>query len=113
MKKFSYIIALLTILFCFGCKSLNEQQELTYGVSATSARTYGPDTLLTVQMDSVVKHDKLPVIAKWVRSEYKDYESNKIVVCRTLYDQTSSTVYTVKELGNGVFVMSKRVLRVR
>ena len=113
MKRLAGFFIISLILTLCGCKTASVENNGTFGVSLTSTYIIGPDTLCVAQIDSVVKSDRLPVLEKWAKSVFKDYETNTSYVYRTLYDKTTNTIYTVKNLDTKTFVLSKRKITVR
>jgi hypothetical protein len=115
MKKLVYTIITIGIMAVCGCnptKNVADNSE-TYGVHVTGAKTSKPDTLNVAQVDSFIRHDRLPRLEKWTASAFVDDETGKAYTYKTLYDNTTKTVYTVKILNNDVYVLSKRFLNVR
>jgi hypothetical protein len=112
MKKIFVIFSLATALVFASCATQKENVG-TYGVSATSAQTMRPDTLDNAKVDSLLKADSLPAIKKWTTSSFVDEETHVTSTYRTLYDQTTNTIYTLKTLADGRFVLIKRVIRTR
>ena len=113
MKRLIGFFIISLFLSLSGCKTASVENDWTFGVSATNIWTTGPDTLCVAQMDSVVKADRLPIVDKWSKSVFKDYETNENYMYHTLYDKTSNTIYTIKVLGTETYVMSKRKITVR
>ena len=115
MKKFITIFSALTLIFITSCKTNSETSYVfdTYGVSVQSAKTMKPDTLNTAQMDSVLKADNLPAIQKWVSANHTDAETKRTNTYKTLYDNTTNVIYTIKIINNNMYILSKRKLSVR
>lgn len=113
MKRLTGFFIISLFLMLNGCKTASVENDGTFGVSPTATYTIAPDTLCVSQMDSVVNADRLPALEKWAKSVFNDYETNTSYVYRTLYDKTSNTIYTVKNLDTETFVLSKRKITVR
>lgn len=115
MKKFFFSIVVVATLFC-SCKTgqtITDQDENTFGVSATSAKTSQPDTLGVAGVDSLLRVDFLPAVSKWPVSYFRDEETGAKLEFRTLFDRTTNTIYTLKTLADGRRVLIKRSVRVR
>lgn len=112
MKKL-ILIASVTLALMMGSCATHKETTNTYGVSATSAQTFNPDTLDNQKVDSLLRVDNLPAIKKWATSTFVDEESRTAIVYRTLYDRTSNTIYTLKTLPDGRFVLIKRAIATR
>lgn len=121
MKKLFYVVVAAIVLTISGCKchcvccADTEQINSSdiYGVNATNAQTFAIDTLDNAKIDSLVRVDRLPKISKWAVSQFKDEETGQMNEYRTLYDKETKTVYTLKKIGNGLYVLQKRTLNVR
>ena len=114
MRKILFVataFALMTLGMSCSSSRQAVSTENTYGVSVQSAYTMKPETLTVVSLDSLLKTDKLPRLAKWTKSAFKDDESNTYNVFRTLYDRSTNTIYTLKELNAQTLVLTKRRLR--
>lgn len=110
MKHILFIISTICIICITACKSKEALTDNTYGVSIASAKTFKPDTLTAAGIDSLVKVDKLPAFSKWVSAMFIDDESNISYKFKTIFDNRTNIVYTVKTLNQTLFVVSKRKL---
>ncbi len=110
MKRILFIISTICIVCMTACKTKESTTENTYGVSIASAKTMKPDTLSTAGLDSLVKSDKLPLFSKWVAAALIDDETKTTYHFKTIFDNRTNTVYTVKTLNPSLFVVSKRKL---
>ena len=110
MRKLFYTFIITAfIASCTPTKSIqSNNSDNTYGVSVQAALTLRPETLDVAGVDSMLKHDQLPATRKWATASYVDDESGVRQVYHTLYDRSTQIIYTIKELGNNVFVLSKR-----
>ena len=54
------------------------------------------DTLDILQWDALTKADKLPEYNKWIKTPIKDSDDNNLYEYSTLYDKTTSIIYTIK-----------------
>jgi hypothetical protein len=108
MKKLLYLFVTL-VLVCSCDPTKKVANDNTYGVSVENVKSIGIDTFTVVQVDSMVKHDKLPNKSKWPKTYLKDEETKKAYEYTTLYDRTSNIVYTIKYLKDeNVYVVKKR-----
>ena len=116
MKKILYVFAIFTAFCIASCRTTgsldnNTGVDSAYGVSAQAAQTFLPETLSIRGVDSLLKADRLPDIKKWSAAYYKDDETNERNEYRTLYDRTSWTIYTVKKVSPGKWVLVKRIIK--
>lgn len=87
--------------------------EIVMGMSVDvqHAHTLPTCTLSIEQVDSMIMADKLPVLSKWTKNQFKDYETATTTDYMTLFDKTTNTVYTVKTLNRRQYVVSKRLIK--
>ena len=116
MKKILYVFAIFTAFCIASCRTTktldnNISVDSAYGVSAQAAQTFLPETLSFRGVDSLLKADRLPDLKKWSAAYYKDDETNERNEYRTLYDRTSWTIYTVKKVSPGKWVLVKRIIK--
>jgi hypothetical protein len=113
MRKILFVAAAFALM-TIGMSCSTQKQatdEPVYGVSVQTAQTLKPETLTVAGLDSLLKTDKLPRLAKWTKSVFQDDETNVYNVYRTLYDQSTYTIYTLKELNTQTLVLTKRRLK--
>ena len=110
MRKLLYTFIISAfIASCAPTKNIqSNDSDNTYGVYVQAALTLRPETLDVAGIDSMLQHDQLPLTRKWATASYVDEESGVRQIYRTLYDRSTQIIYTIKELGNNVFVVSKR-----
>lgn len=108
MKKVLFMLTFLLILM--SCGTAYRVEVSDFGVGVTSAYTYENDTLDVNGIDSMLVVDKLPKVEKWASLGMKDAETSVGYKYSTLYDRTSGIVYTIKQIGNEKYVVSKRIL---
>lgn len=88
-------------------------EEILFGVQIEKVHTLVPCTLNIFQMDSMLQTDKLPKLNKWTKNPLTDEETKVLTNYMTLYDRTSNIVYTIKEMKDGKFVVSKKLINGR
>lgn len=115
MKSLKFILlgSLLSLAISFNSCDLkqdtrNKSNDSIYSVSIKSVRTMENDTLNILQLDSLVKVDKLPAYEKWVKTAIKDADDNNIYEYSTLYDKTTGIIYTIKQIRNKKYVVQKK-----
>jgi hypothetical protein len=111
MKKFFTFLTICSALLITSCKSVQKISEYGSGINVNKVITIKPDTLNSVQMDSVINTDQLPVLIKWTSSSLKDEETLQSNTIRTLYDRNTNTIYTVKTLNVTTYILSKRKIQ--
>lgn len=108
MKKL-LLAALMMVSIFVGVSCSPKVTEPVYGASITSVRNLRIDTFSVIQIDSMVKADKLPKFSKWPSSYFKDGETGQAYQYTTLYDDAAGMIYTVKQLPG----TSKYVVQIR
>ena len=112
MKKIFSILTLSVCIALISCKTgQTVSGDSTYGVQATQSSVTKPDTLDNQKIDSLLRVDHLPAVKKWASSVYIDDENGQASQYRTLYDRSTNTIYTLKALSDGRFVLIKRIIR--
>lgn len=107
MKRL-FVTAGITLALIFAACTSQKESVSTFGINATDARTFSPDTIDVLGVDSLMKADDLPDIGRWASSTFVDDETHRAFIYRTLYDRTSGIIYTLKTLQDGRFVLIKR-----
>lgn len=113
MRKFLFVavVSAFVGMSCSISRHASTDSDNIYGVSVQSALTMKPETLSVAGLDSLLRTDRLPRLSKWTKSSFQDDESNVYSVYRTLYDNTTNTIYTLKELNAQTLVLTKRRLK--
>lgn len=100
---------LIVTMFLIAC---NPKVYNTIDTSVFGSMFNGMDgRYSTVQLDSMIKADKLPKIDRWYPSSFRDFETNAIINIYTYYtdNDSVSTVYRVEEISSDSVTIVKRV----
>ena len=114
MKKLYNILfsIMISISLLCSCDKIKEQQNTNqntnYGVSITSVKYIGIDTLNIFQLDSIIKSDTLPEFNNWSKTYIKDGENNFPYQYSVLYNRENGFIYTVKQLEDSVYVLQRK-----
>lgn len=110
MKRIYIFFIVLAAALMISCKSSENVAVFGGGnINVSSVKKMSVDTFTIIQVDSMIRVDKLPQLKKWNSSKLTDQETGRPYIYSTLLDNSSNIIYTVKTLGtNEIYVVMKR-----